>query len=120
MALADEANRYIDEHKPWQMIKLEGSAAEVQAVCTQGINLFRVLMTCLAPTIPFTAKKAEAFLGIPLDQWSSLDQPLLDMEINPFIPLMTRIDPLKVKAMIENSRDSLKPAAEQLNPDDGA
>jgi len=120
MALADEANRYIDEHKPWQMIKLEGRAGEVQAVCTQGINLFRVLMTCLAPAIPFTAKKAEAFLGIPLDQWSSLDQPLLDLEINPFIPLMTRIDPLKVKAMIDNSRDSLKPAAEQLNPDDGA
>ncbi len=117
MALADEANRYIDEHKPWQMIKNQGSKAEVQGVCTQGINLFRVLITCLAPTIPFTAEKAEAFLGIPLDQWSSLDQPLLKVAINAFVPLMTRIDPLKVKAMIEASTDSLKPTEKPPDPD---
>jgi len=112
MALADDANRYIDEHKPWQMVKHAGSEAEVQGVCTQGINLFRVLITYLAPTIPFTAKKAAAFLGQPVDQWADLDQPLLGVAINTFEPLITRIDPLKVKAMVEESTDSLKPSAD--------
>ena len=112
MALADVANRYIDEHKPWQMVKHAGSEAEVQGICTQGINLFRVLITYLAPTIPFTAKKAAAFLGQPVDQWADLDQPLLGVAINTFEPLITRIDPLKVKAMVEESTDSLKPSAD--------
>ncbi len=116
MALADEANRYIDKHKPWQMVKQEGSDDAVQAVCTQGINLFRVLITCLAPAIPFTAEKAAAFLGQSVDLWSALDSPLLDVAINTFEPLITRIDPLKVKSMLEDSRDSLKPANEETGP----
>jgi methionyl-tRNA synthetase len=108
MSLADEANRYIDEHKPWQAIKEEGRMAEVHAVCTQGINLFRVLITWLAPVIPFTAAKASDFLGCELNDWQSVRTPLLDIAINTFQPLMTRIDPLKVTAMTDASRQSLK------------
>jgi methionyl-tRNA synthetase len=114
MMLADEANRYIDEHKPWQMVKEENSDDAVQGVCTQGINLFRVLITLLAPAIPFTAGKASGFLGQAVDQWSDLDQPLLNVAINSFEPLMTRIDPLKVNAMVEASKESLKPS--EKNP----
>ncbi len=116
MQLADEANRYIDEHKPWQLIKQADQAARVQAICTQGINLFRVLVTLLAPTIPFTAARAGAFLGHEVGPWSALDTPLLDTAVRPFEPLMTRIDPRKVEAMIENSRQSLKPAGETDQP----
>ena len=108
MALAYEGNRYIDEHKPWQLNKQEGQQANVQAICTQGINLFRVLMTYLAPVVPFTAGTAAEFLACPLDQWSDLDQPLLDVSINTFQPLMTRIDPLKIEAMIEDSKENLQ------------
>jgi methionyl-tRNA synthetase len=118
-ALADEGNRYIDEHKPWQLIKQEGQQANVQAVCTQGINLFRVLMTYLAPVVPFTAEAAAEFLGQPLDQWSALDEPMLGVAINRFQPLMTRVDPLKIEAMIEDSKENLQateePAAEPLD-----
>jgi len=110
MALADEANRYIDEEKPWQRIKEEGKAAEVQAVCTQGINLFRVLMTYLAPVLPFTADRAGAFLGCDVSDWRRIDKPLLGVSLNTFQPLLTRIDPLKVQAMIEDSKESLRPA----------
>jgi methionyl-tRNA synthetase len=110
MALADRANRYIDEHKPWQMIKQEGAGGQVQGVCTQGINLFRVLITMLAPVIPFTAEKASAFLASPVGAWSDLDCPLLDVPVNTFEPLLKRVDPRKVEAMIEDSRDSLKPS----------
>jgi methionyl-tRNA synthetase len=116
MALADEANRYIDEHKPWQLIKQDGAEAEVQAVCSQGINLFRVLITLLAPAIPHTAAKAAAFLDVPVDQWADLEKPLLGRTINAFEPLMARIDPAKVEAMIEASRESLKPTVEDPAP----
>jgi methionyl-tRNA synthetase len=115
MALADEANRYIDNARPWQGIKEAGQEREVHAVCTQGINLFRVLIVYLAPVLPFTAERAAAFLGAPsttgIGDWSLIDRPLLDAPLNTFQPLLTRVDPLKVQAMIENSSESLLPTA---------
>ena len=108
MALADEGNRYIDEHKPWTLNKQEGQQERVQAICTQGVNLFRVLMTYLAPVVPFTAATAAEFLGVSLDQWSDLDRPMLGVSIQPFKPLMTRVDPLKVEAIIEDSKENLQ------------
>jgi methionyl-tRNA synthetase len=107
MALADDANRYIDDEKPWQQIKQDGMQDHVQAVCTQGINLFRVLITYLAPVLPFTTEKASAFLGHRVGLWDELDQPLLGVSVAPFKPLLTRIDPLKVEAMVDDSKDSL-------------
>ena len=59
MALADDANLYIDEHKPWLLAKDPARAAEVQAVCTQGLNLFRVLTLYLKPVLPRLAAGAE-------------------------------------------------------------
>ena len=112
MALADDANRYIDDEKPWQKIKQEGMEDQVQAVCTQGINLFRVLITYLAPVLPFTSDKASAFLGHSVQRWDILDQPLLGVKVEPFKPLLTRIDPVRIAAMVEDSKDSLQaPAA---------
>jgi len=111
MALADEANRYIDEEKPWVQIKEEGKEAQVQAVCTQGLNLFRVLIAYLAPVLPFTAEKASAFLGTDVADWSLLDKPLLGVEINTFKPLLMRVDPVKVEAVVEGSRESLQATA---------
>jgi methionyl-tRNA synthetase len=116
MALADEGNRYINEHKPWQLTKQEGQQAKVQAICTQGINLFRVLMTYLAPVVPFTANSASEFLGVSLDQWSDLEQPMLATNINAFMPLMTRVDPLKIEAMIEDSKENLQSTKEPAVP----
>ena len=40
MALADQANRYIDDKKPWIMAKDETLRPDA-AVCTQGLNMFR-------------------------------------------------------------------------------
>ena len=88
----------------------------MQAICTQGINLFRVLMTYLAPVVPFTAATAAEFLGVPLDQWSDLDKPMLNVSINPFQPLMTRVDPVKIEAMIENSKENLQSTEEPAAP----
>jgi len=108
MALADQGNRYIDEHKPWQLNKQDGQQDNVQAICSQGLNLFRVLITYLAPVVPFTATTAEQFLGVAVDQWSDLDQPMLGVSINTFKPLMTRVDPVKIEAMVEASKQDLE------------
>jgi len=110
MKLADEANRYIDEEKPWVLIKEEDRKPQVQAVCTQGINLFKVLMSYLAPVLPFTAERAGAFLGRDISDWSSIDEPMLDVPVNTFQPLLTRVDPLKVNSIIEASTETLQPA----------
>jgi methionyl-tRNA synthetase len=108
MTLADEANRYIDEHKPWQLSKQEGKEDEVQGICSQGINLFRVIMTYLAPVLPFTTNKASSFLGVSLEDWYGIDKPMLGCEINTFQPLLTRIDPLKIEAIISDSLETMK------------
>ena len=104
IALADRANQYIDERKPWVLAKEEGKEAEVHATCSVGINLFRVLMTYLKPVLPAMAEKAEAFLNTSLD-WTALQGPLLSHELNKFKPLMTRVEMKDVDAMIEASKD---------------
>jgi len=110
MALADDANRYIDERKPWVIAKRDGGDAELQAVCTQGLNLFRVLVAMLRPVLPRMAIQAETFLDATTVHWSDLDAPLVARRIRPYAPLFTRIDPKQIDAMIEASKDSLKPA----------
>ncbi|WP_027079794.1 methionine--tRNA ligase [Luteimonas mephitis] len=110
MALADEANRYIDERKPWVLAKQEGADADLHAVCTQGLNLFRVLAGALRPVLPAMARDIEEFLDAPLATWSDLDAPLLDHAIRAYSPLFTRIDPKQIAAMTEASKEDLKPA----------
>jgi methionyl-tRNA synthetase len=107
MALADKANVYIDNNKPWVLIKEEGKETEVQAICTQGINLFRVLMTYLKPILPQTALRSEAFLNNEL-HWHSLSEPLVAHSINKFKPLMTRIEKEQIEAMVEQSTEHLE------------
>jgi methionyl-tRNA synthetase len=100
IALADRANQYIDEKKPWAMAKDEAQAAEVQAVCSVGINLFRILATYLKPVLPAMAEKSEAFLQTSLD-WTALQAPLTDHTLAPFEPLLQRVDAEVVAAMVE-------------------
>jgi len=108
MTLADEANRYIDERKPWVIAKQADGDPELQAVCTQGLNLFRVLALALAPVLPRVARDAAAFLRAPLTLWSDADTPLLDHRISEYQPLFTRIDPKQIAAMTEASKDTLQ------------
>ncbi|PZP59416.1 MAG: methionine--tRNA ligase [Pseudoxanthomonas spadix] len=110
MALADEANKYIDETKPWVIAKQAGADAQLQSVCTQGLNLFRVLAAGLKPVLPRTAAEAEAFLSAPVLGWEELAQPLTAHIIQPYTPLFTRIDPKRIDAMTDASKDTLAAA----------
>ncbi|MBT8141905.1 MAG: methionine--tRNA ligase [Gammaproteobacteria bacterium] len=117
MRLADVANRYIDEKKPWIMAKGIQDDAEmaraVQRVCTQGLNCFRVLVHYLKPVIPELAKKAEAFLNITSPSWNAIQAPLLDHRIEKFKPLLTRVDSKSINAIVEASKEDL-----QVSPSD--
>ena len=115
MALADRANQYIDEHKPWVMAKQAGAEkeAELQAVCSQGLNLFRVLMGYLAPILPLMVSKVEAFLAAPV-VWQPA--PLLSQRINPFQPLMQRAEQKQIDAMLAASQENIASTSAQTTP----
>ena len=114
MALADRANAWIAEQAPWALNKVEGKQAEVQAICSLGINLFRQLIILLKPVLPKLAADAEAFLNVAPLTWYDLGTPLANHPLNPFTPLLTRIEPAKIDAMVEASKEDL--AAEAPKP----
>ncbi|PSW18441.1 methionine--tRNA ligase [Photobacterium sanctipauli] len=109
-ALADKANQYVDEKAPWVVAKEEGKDQELQEICSVGINLFRVLMTYLKPVMPQLAERTEGFLNETLT-WEGVAQPLTGHEVTKFKALFNRIDPKKVEAMVETSKEDA--AAEQ-------
>ncbi|HEN8709590.1 MULTISPECIES: methionine--tRNA ligase [Pseudomonas] len=113
MALADRANAWIADKAPWSLAKQEGKQDEVQAICAQGINLFRQLMIFLKPVLPVLAADAEAFLNVAPLTWSDHLSRLENHKLNPFKPLMSRIEPARVEAMIAASKEDLLAAEGQ-------
>ncbi|SDD18959.1 methionyl-tRNA synthetase [Pseudomonas guariconensis] len=107
MALADRANAWIADKAPWSLAKQEGKQDEVQAICAQGINLFRQLVIFLKPVLPLLAADAEAFLNVAPLTWNDHLSRLENHKLNPFKALMSRIEPAKVEAMIAASKEDL-------------
>ncbi|WP_299179149.1 methionine--tRNA ligase [uncultured Neptuniibacter sp.] len=111
MALADKANQYIDAAEPWVLAKQEGKEQEVQDCCSMGINLFKVIVTYLAPVLPQVSDEAAAFLAVDNLNWDSIAKPLLSHKINKFKPLMQRVEEDKVNAIIEETKEVLTAVA---------
>lgn len=107
MALADRANEYIAETAPWVLAKQEGKEQELHESVSVGINLFRVLMSYLAPVLPATAEKARAFLNLEGWQWSAINTPLLGHRIQPYQALLTRLEMTQIEKMLADSQQSL-------------
>lgn len=99
MALCDRANQYIDQKKPWALAKEPGNEAQIQAVCTQGLNLFKVLSAYLKPILPKTLENVETFLNIEPLNANNFDKPLLAHNINLFKPLIQRITPEHIEKL---------------------
>lgn len=108
MALADLANQYIDDKKPWALAKDPTNAEQVQAVCSVGLNLFHKIMIYLSPVLPTLAQKSQQFLNVENFDFNARFD-ILTHSINEFTPLMQRIDPKKVQAMIDDSKENLQP-----------
>tara|TARA_B100001057_G_scaffold80165_1_gene75359 strand:+ start:14885 stop:16912 length:2028 start_codon:yes stop_codon:yes gene_type:complete len=109
MAQADKANQYINEKEPWVLAKADKQAAELHAICSTGINAFRLLLCYLKPVLPALTEKAEAFLNIDPLVWKDIDFLLTKHRINKFQPLITRVEPDKIKAMINATRMHSEP-----------
>jgi len=113
MALADRANAWIADKAPWSLAKQEGKQDEVQAICAQGINLFRQLVIFLKPVLPVLAADAEAFLNVAPLTWNDHQSRLENHSLNAFKALMSRIEPAKVEAMVAASKEDLLAAEAQ-------
>ncbi|MFU8926837.1 methionine--tRNA ligase [Acinetobacter puyangensis] len=107
MALADRANQYIDEKKPWALAKVAGNEQQVHEVCSVGINLFRQLAVYLSPVIPKLANEVQTFLKLEQFDFASAQTILVNHQIAQFQPLMQRVDKKAVDAMVDASKDSL-------------
>ncbi|WFF37917.1 methionine--tRNA ligase [Moraxella nasibovis] len=110
MALADLANQYIDEKKPWAVAKENPNSTEVQDICSVGLNLFHKIMVYLSPVLPTLASQSQAFLNVENFNFDARFE-ILTHSINEFTPLMQRIDPKKVQAMVDDSKENLQPAS---------
>ena len=102
IALADKVNQFIDEKQPWVLAKDEANNAQVHRVCSDGVQAFRILVSYLAPVLPEMAAKSESFLNTKLT-FTNLNTGLLPAghQLEPFSPLMQRIEMSVVQAMIE-------------------
>jgi methionyl-tRNA synthetase len=103
MLLADKANTYIDEKAPWALAKDEATIDEALKICSMGINLFRILSIYLKPVLPLLTKQIETFLNCEPLQWADITSPLVSHELNPFKPLMKRVDLKQIEAMVASS-----------------
>ena len=112
MALADKANHYINDKEPWVIGKKDKTSPELQEVCSIGINAFRLLIIYLKPVLPMTAEKVEIFLKTQPLMWKDIDSLMLDHSIGKFTPLITRVEPEKVKNMITVTKEIFKPKEE--------
>ena len=104
MAQADKANQYINDKEPWVLAKTDKQSVELQAICSTGINAFRLLLCYLKPVLPGLSEKAEKFLNIDPLIWKDVDSLLTNHRINKFQALITRVEPSKVAAMIDASK----------------
>ena len=113
MAQADRANQYINDKEPWVIAKTDKQSAELQAICSTGINAFRLLLCYLKPVLPAMTEKAEAFLNVEPLQWDDVDHLLTGHRLNKFQPLITRVETDKIQAMIDATQKAY--AAQQEN-----
>lgn len=118
MALADQANQYIDSAAPWITIKDPAQQAATQEVCSVGINGFRLLMVYLSPVIPAVAAQAEQFLNDTLT-WNSASTLLDGHSIKPFKAMLRRVEMAQVDNMINAAKQDLQATEQSRNETNG-
>jgi len=107
MALADRANAFVDEAKPWVLAKDPARAAELHRVCTTGINLFRLLAIYLKPVLPKTVERIEYFLNVDPFTWDDAGNTLLNHTIRPYEHLAARVEPKQLEALLAEAKESV-------------
>jgi methionyl-tRNA synthetase len=113
MALADLANQYVDQHKPWELAKSASGELELHRVCSDAINMFRLLTIFLKPVLPTLAQEVEKFLGVSALTWSDSGKLLPEgHQIRPYQHLMSRVEPGQLDKLF-SAQSVPQPAAPQ-------
>jgi methionyl-tRNA synthetase len=116
MRLSDLANAFVADEAPWVIAKQKGQDDALQQVCSDALEMFRLLTLYLKPVLPKLSSEIETFLNIDAMQWSHVDASLsAGHTINQYNHLITRIDPKAIDAMVESNKVSLQiePAKEE-------
>jgi methionyl-tRNA synthetase len=117
MALADAANPYVEDNKPWDLRKDPANAQRLQDVCTVALNLFRQLAIYLAPVLPRLARQTGELLHDPITCWDQAKTPLVGTPVAKFEHMLQRVEEKDVLAMIEESKPA-DAGASATAPDD--
>jgi methionyl-tRNA synthetase len=104
MELADQANPYVENQKPWELKKDPQKVQALQDVCTVSINLFRQLCIYLAPILPRLARQCGELLGEPITSWQQATQPLVGKPVGKFVHMLQRLNLEDLESMIEDSK----------------
>ena len=103
MKMADEVNKYINENEPWK--SSEEKAVEVSSTA---INCFRVISLLLNPVLPtITSKALKIFNESSKDDFNNIRDYLVDTKINPYKPLLKRLEKAKINEEIEMEDSNL-------------
>lgn len=105
VALADRANPFVEENKPWELRKDPANAERLQDVCTIALNLFRQLAIYLAPVLPKLAQQTGALLNDPITSWKQAATPLVGTPVAKFTHMLQRVEEKDLLAMIEESKE---------------
>ncbi|MES2503208.1 MAG: methionine--tRNA ligase [Pseudomonadota bacterium] len=117
MRLSDLANGFVAERAPWVMAKQEGQDTALQQVCSDALEMFRLLTLYLKPVLPKLAAEIEQFLNIEPLNWASVNASLsAEHAINEYTHLITRVDPKLIEAMTESNKENLTATAQVSTP----
>lgn len=105
MALADRANPYVEENRPWELRNDESQTQRLQDICTVTLNLFRQIAIYLAPVLPKLAEQTGQLLGEEITHWNQSQTPLVGVPVNKFKHMLKRAEEKDVQAMIEESKE---------------
>ena len=114
--MADLVNGHISAKAPWLMAKDEAQRAALHQVCSFALSAFRLLAGLLKPVMPATVAAAEQFLAAPITGFDDARRELHDHTVNAFEPLLARIDPKRIEAMVEASKESLGGSVAEAKP----
>ena len=108
MKLTDAANGYVAEKAPWVVAKDESKTAELHTICSNALEMFRLLTIYLKPVLPNIAEAVEAFLDIQPLLWTDVALGLRAQTIQPYAHMVTRLEGKQIEAMVEANKESLQ------------
>ena len=111
MKLTDAANGFVAEAAPWVVAKDPSRDKELHMICSQALEMFRLLTIYLKPVLPNIAQAVESFLNITPLSWQSVNDGFGAKDINAYVHMITRIESKQIEAMVEANKESLQASA---------